>query len=256
MTLVGAGPGDPELLTLKALRAIQAASVLLVDDLVGPEIVALAPAARVVYVGKRGGCRSTPQVQIEQMMLDEVARGETVVRLKGGDPFLFGRGGEEVALLQQHGVPVQVLNGVTAGLAAASTLQTALTHRDCAHGVMFLTGHPAAGPHATDWAALARTAQSERLTLVIYMGVSGVLRIQQGLLGGMPETTAVAVVQNVSLPAQRSLRCSLGTLPEAIRQAAITSPAVIIVGTAMEAMRATQGMDFPLPPPALGGDAG
>lgn len=231
VTLVGAGPGDPELLTLKALKAIQAASVLLVDDLVSPEIVALAaPGARVVYVGKRGGCKSTPQAFIERLMLTAAQAGERVVRLKGGDPFLFGRGGEEVRFLQSMGVPVQVVNGITAGLAAASSLHVPLTHRDAAHGVLFLTGHPSAGPHATQWNVLAQTAQLERLTLVIYMGVSGVAHIQSGLLQGLPASTPAAIVQNASLPQQRQVRCTLGDLSQAMLQAGIASPAVIVVG--------------------------
>jgi uroporphyrin-III C-methyltransferase len=231
VTLVGAGPGDPELLTLKALKAIQAASLLLVDDLVNPEIVSLAaPGARVVHVGKRGGCKSTPQSFIEKLMLTAVQEGENVVRLKGGDPFLFGRGGEEVQHLQAMGVPVQVVNGITAGLAAVTSLHVPLTHREAAHGVLFLTGHPSAGPHATNWTALAQTAHQERLTLVIYMGVSGAAHIQAGLLGGMPPSTPVAIVQNASLPQQRQVVCSLGELSTSLQQAGIGSPAVIVVG--------------------------
>jgi len=118
-TLVGAGPGDPELLTLKALKAIEAATLLLVDDLVSDAILAYAaPSARIVHVGKRGGCKSTPQAFIEKLMLQAARAGETVVRLKGGDPFIFGRGGEEVERLRAAGVPVTVVNGITAGLAA------------------------------------------------------------------------------------------------------------------------------------------
>jgi len=141
-TLVGAGPGDPELLTLKALRAIQAATVLLVDDLVGDDIVAFAsPSARIVHVGKRGGCKSTPQSFIEKLMITAVREGEHVVRLKGGDPFIFGRGGEEVEHLRCEGITVQVVNGITAGLAAVTSLGVPLTHREHAHGVVFITGH-------------------------------------------------------------------------------------------------------------------
>ncbi|HVE54909.1 MAG TPA: SAM-dependent methyltransferase, partial [Ramlibacter sp.] len=122
VTLVGAGPGDPELLTLKALKAIQSASLLLVDDLVSREVVEHAPkTARVVYVGKRGGCKSTPQAFIEKLMLMAAREGENVVRLKGGDPFIFGRGGEEVEHLRAAGVPVEVVNGITAGLSAATS---------------------------------------------------------------------------------------------------------------------------------------
>src|SRR5260370_670337 len=171
-TLVGAGPGDPELLTIKALKAIQAATVLLVDDLVSDAIVAhAAPTARIVYVGKRGGCKSTPQAFIEKLMLSAVQEGETVVRLKGGDPFIFGRGGEEVEHMREAGVEVQVINGITAGLAGLTSLGAPLTHRDRAHGVVFITGHAKPGDSGTDWRQLAATARDARLTLVIYTGV-------------------------------------------------------------------------------------
>ena len=134
VTLVGAGPGDPELLTIKAVKAIAAATVLLVDDLVSDAIVAYAsPTARIIHVGKRGGCQSTPQAFIEKLMLQEALNGENVVRLKGGDPFIFGRGGEEVEHLQQQGVNVSIINGITAGLAGVTSLGVPLTHRAHAH---------------------------------------------------------------------------------------------------------------------------
>ena len=230
-TLVGAGPGDPELLTLKALKAIQRATVLLVDDLVSDEIVAFAPpGARIVWVGKRGGCQSTPQSFIEKLMLTAVQEGETVVRLKGGDPFIFGRGGEEVEHLREAGIEVAVVNGITAGLAAVTSLGVPLTHRQHAHGVVFVTGHAKPGDSGTDWRALAATAHSARLTLVIYMGVSGAGHIQQELLSGLPACTPVAVIQNATLPTQRHIATTLGALAEQIKTSAIASPSVIIVG--------------------------
>ena len=230
-TLVGAGPGDPELLTLKALKALQAATVLLVDDLVSDEIVAMAsPAARVVYVGKRGGCKSTPQAFIEKLMVTEVRRGEQVVRLKGGDPFIFGRGGEEVEGLRAAGVEPVVVNGITSGLAAMTALNVPLTHREHAHGVVFVTGHAKPGDNGTDWPALAATARTAKLTLVIYMGVSGAARIQEQLLTGLPASTAVAVVQNASLPQQRHLATTLGQLAQDMAMHAMASPAVMVVG--------------------------
>ena len=230
-TLVGAGPGDPELLTLKALKAIQRATVLFVDDLVSDEIVAFAPpGARIVRVGKRGGCQSTPQSFIEKLMLTAVQEGETVVRLKGGDPFIFGRGGEEVEHLREAGIEVAVVNGITAGLAAVTSLGVPLTHRQHAHGVVFVTGHAKPGDSGTDWRALAATAHSARLTLVIYMGVSGAGHIQQELLSGLPACTPVAVIQNASLATQRHIATTLGALAEQIKTSAIASPSVIIVG--------------------------
>ncbi|MCB2035246.1 MAG: uroporphyrinogen-III C-methyltransferase, partial [Ottowia sp.] len=183
ITLVGAGPGDPDLLTLKAVKAIRAASVILVDDLVGEGVMAHArPEARVTYVGKRGGCKSTPQATIEQLMLEAVRAGENVVRLKGGDPFIFGRGGEEVESLRRAGIEPEVVNGVTAGLAGITTLGAPLTHRERAQGVVFVTGHPQKDGPGVDWARLGQAVQDLRLTLVIYMGISSATRIQAGLL--------------------------------------------------------------------------
>ena len=240
-TLVGAGPGDPELLTIKALKAIQAATVLLVDDLVSDAIVALAsPTARIVHVGKRGGCKSTPQAFIEKLTLQAVLEGQRVVRLKGGDPFVFGRGGEEVANLQAAGVAVTVVNGITAGLAAATSLGVPLTHRAHAHGVVFVTGHAKPGDSGTDWRALAATAHSARLTLVIYMGVRGAATIQDELLHGLPEHTPVAIIQSASLPTQRHALCTLGELQATILREKLASPSVIVVGDVLQGLLALQ----------------
>ena len=231
VTLVGAGPGDPELLTVKAVKAIQAASVLLVDDLVSDEIVALAaPGARIVYVGKRGGCKSTPQAFIQKLMIAAARDGDAVVRLKGGDPFIFGRGGEEVEHLQAAGITVSVVNGITAGLAAVTALGVPLTHREHAHGVVFVTGHAKPGDQGTDWRALAATARDAKLTLVIYMGVSGARRIQDGLLSGLPAATPVAIVQGASLAGQRHAVTTLGELCLVVQRERLASPAIIVVG--------------------------
>lgn len=240
-TLVGAGPGDPELLTVKAVKAIQSATVLLVDDLVSDEVVALAPpGARLVRVGKRGGCTSTPQAFIEKLILMAVREGEHVVRLKGGDPFVFGRGGEEVAHLRAAGVAVQVINGITAGLAGVTSLGVPLTHRDHAHGVVFVTGHAKPGSSGTDFALLAHTAQVARLTLVIYMGVRGARAIQQDLLQGLSAQTPVAIIQNVSLPQQRHAVCTLEHLCATIERDQLASPSVIVVGDVMQALLSLQ----------------
>ena len=232
VTLVGAGPGDPELLTLKAIKAIQAATVLLVDDLVNEQIVTnyASPTARIVHVGKRGGCKSTPQAFIEKLMVMAAREGENVVRLKGGDPFIFGRGGEEVEHLQAAGVQVSVINGITSGLAAVTSLNVPLTHRQHAHGVVFVTGHAKRDDDGTDWQALAAAARQAKLTLVIYMGVSGVRRIQAELLTGLPASTPVAVIQNATLPSQRQLVTTLDGLAQSIEQQAFGSPAVLVVG--------------------------
>ena len=238
-TLVGAGPGDPELLTLKALKAIQAATVLFVDDLVNPEIVAFAnPTARIVYVGKRGGCKSTPQAFIEKLMVMAVKEGGTVVRLKGGDPFIFGRGGEEIESLHAAGIEVTVVNGITSGLAAMTSLGVPLTHRDHAHGVVFVTGHAKPGDEGTDWALLASTAAQAKLTLVIYMGVAGCEHIQNELLKGLAASTPVAIIQNASLPAQRHAVASLGSLRRTIESEGLQSPSVIVVGDVLHGLAA------------------
>lgn len=246
--LVGAGPGDPELLTVKAVKAIQAATVLLVDDLVNDEILAYArPGARIVHVGKRGGCKSTPQAFIERLMITAVREGETVVRLKGGDPFIFGRGGEEVAHLREAGIECTVVNGITAGLAAVTALGVPLTHRDHAQGVVFVTGHAKTGAGATedptDWRALAATAYNARLTLVIYMGVSGAGHIERELLHGLPGNTPVAVIQHASLPHQRHIATTLGHLKDGIAEAGLASPAVIVVG---DVLRGLAAADLPV----------
>jgi uroporphyrin-III C-methyltransferase len=243
VTLVGAGPGDPELLTLKALKAIRSATVLLVDDLVSPEIVAYAsPAARVVHVGKRGGCKSTPQAFIERLMIMAAREGEDVVRLKGGDPFIFGRGGEEVEHLKAAGVEVDIVNGITSGLAAITSLGVPLTHREHAHGVVFVTGHAQSGSQGTDWRALAATARDAKLTLVIYMGVSGAARIQQELLSGLPASTPVAIVQHASLPNQRHAVTTLGELQATIAREQLASPSVIVVGDVISGVAAAASL--------------
>ena len=239
VTLVGAGPGDPELLTIKALKAIQGATVVLVDDLVNEAVVAFAsPSARVVYVGKRGGCKSTPQSFIEKLLVTAALEGENVVRLKGGDPFVFGRGGEELEALHAAGVRVTVINGITAGLAAVSSLGVPLTHREYAHGVVFVTGHAKPGSMGTDWRTLATTARQAKLTLVIYMGVNGAATIQRELLHGLHADTPVAIIQNASLPQQRHAVCSLSELQSTIVREQLSSPSVIVVGDVLQGLLA------------------
>jgi uroporphyrin-III C-methyltransferase len=240
VVLVGAGPGDPELLTLRAAKAIASADVVLVDDLVNPEIVKLAPeSARVVWVGKRGGCKSTPQAFIEKLMVMAAKEGQTVVRLKGGDPFIFGRGGEEVQALHAEGIQVQVINGITSGLAAVTSLNTPLTHREHAHGVIFVTGHAKPGD-GIDFAQLAHTAHQARLTLVIYMGVSGAAHIQNELLQGLPGQTPAAIIQNASLPTQRHAVTTLDSLCDTIEREHLASPSVIVIGDVLQGLAAAQ----------------
>jgi uroporphyrin-III C-methyltransferase len=231
VTLVGAGPGDPELLTLKAAKAIAKATVILVDDLVNDEVLCHANSnARIVYVGKRGGCKSTPQAFIEKMMIAEAMAGEVVVRLKGGDPMFFGRAGEELAALNAARVPCTVINGITSGLAAATSLQMPLTHRDYAHGVVFVTGHAAPGGAATNWAELGKTAAELKLTLVIYMGVSQAQLIEQGLSLHMDLVTPVALIQNASSAQEVCFITTLADLTACLERESLASPLVMVIG--------------------------
>lgn len=228
VSLVGAGPGDPELLTLRAVRAIAAADVVMIDDLVDRRVLEHArPGARVVEVGKRGGCASTPQDFIERLMLAEALAGSNVARVKGGDPFVFGRGGEERQWLLAHGVEVDVVPGISSGMAAPAAIGVPVTHRDAVRGVAFVTGHPGPGVQDADWEALARSG----LTLVVYMGVARVATIRDRLLaGGLPAATPAAVVQHATLPHQRSLVTTLGALAEDLAASGLGSPAVIVIG--------------------------
>ena len=227
--LVGAGPGDPELLTLKAVKAIRAADVMLIDDLVSDEVLEFANTeARIIYVGKRGGCKSTPQEFIERLMIAEAKRGRTVARLKGGDPFVFGRGGEECEALRAAGIECEIVNGITAGLAAPTSLGIPLTHRDVCHGTIFVTGHAGEdSSSAPNWQALAATG----LPLVIYMGVSRCESIQQELLAaGMSPSMPIAVIQNATRHDQRSIVTTLQALARDIHASGIGSPAIMVVG--------------------------
>ena len=238
-TLVGAGPGDPELLTLKAVKVIASATLLLVDDLVNDAVLEHAPpSARIVHVGKRGGCKSTPQAFIDKLMITAVQEGEHVVRLKGGDPFIFGRGGEEVEHLRAAGIDVEVVNGITSGLAGMTSLGAPLTHREHAHGVVFVTGHAKPGDSGTDWVQLATTARQAKLTLVIYMGVSSLDHIRQGLLKGLPGYTPVAIVQHASLPQQREALTTLGEVVNTMSREGLQSPSIIVVGDVVQGARA------------------
>lgn len=225
--LIGAGPGDVELLTLKAIRALGQADVALVDDLVNRDVLQfLRPMARVIEVGKRGGCRSTPQAFIERQMVRLARQGLCVARVKGGDPFVFGRGGEEMAALRAADVEVEVVNGITAGIGVPAALGIPVTHRDYSRGVTFVTGHTQ-GDEPTRWGALVQSGT----TLVIYMGMSRLPEIVAGLeSGGMAATTPVAIVQNGTLPSQASVVSCLGDVVEAVRNAGLGSPALVIVG--------------------------
>ena len=225
--LVGAGPGDPELLTLRAVRALGEADVVLVDDLVDRRVlVHVRPGARIVDVGKRGGCKSTPQRYIERLMVREALAGNVVVRLKGGDPFVFGRGGEEQEAMAREGIACETVSGITAGVAAAGGSGIPLTHRACASGAIFLTGHAADGT-AIDWRALAAT----RMTLVVYMGVANADDIASGLVAaGVRKSMPVAIVERASQQDERITITRLGELAKTIECKAVASPAILIIG--------------------------
>jgi uroporphyrin-III C-methyltransferase len=221
--LIGAGPGDPELMTLKAVRALGAADVVLVDDLVNRECLAHArPDARIIRVGKRGGCRSTPQRFIDKLLVRYARQGRTIARLKGGDPFVFGRGGEEMLALREAGIEVEVIPGITAGLGVPAALGIPVTHRQIARGVIFLTGHTEDGSEP-DWDALARSG----LTLVLYMGVSRLQRIVADLRrAGMPAEMPACVIENGTLETQRQRLTTLGNLSAE----GFGSPAIVVIG--------------------------
>ena len=236
--LVGAGCGAGDLLTLKAQRILAAASVVLVDDLVHESVLAqVSPQAQIIHVGKRGGCKSTPQVQIEELLVQHARSHASVVRLKGGDPLLFGRAGEELAALRAAGLQVEVVNGISAGFAAAAGLGFSLTHRDYAHGVVFITGHAQASSEAPKWDAIAHAAHVARLTVVIYMGISKAQTVQDEMLKALPASTPVAIVQNASLPQQRHALGTLGTLAQTIADSGLHSPSVMIVGDVLQGLQ-------------------
>ncbi|BBP82248.1 uroporphyrin-III C-methyltransferase [Pseudomonas sp. Pc102] len=224
--LVGAGPGDPELLTLKAVRALEGAEVVMIDDLVNPAVLEHCPGARVIRVGKRGGCRSTPQAFIHRLMLRYARQGKRVVRLKGGDPCIFGRGGEEAQWLAERGVESELVNGITAGLAGATQCGIPLTLRGMSRGVTLVTAHTQ-DDSEPEWQALARSGT----TLVVYMGVAKLAEIREGLLaGGMAAGMPVAMIENASLPHQRECRSTLARMLDDAGTFQLKSPAILVIG--------------------------
>jgi uroporphyrin-III C-methyltransferase/precorrin-2 dehydrogenase/sirohydrochlorin ferrochelatase len=228
VTLVGAGPGDPGLLTLNALRALQQADVILHDRLVSDDVLSLARRdADRISVGKMAGGHSVGQGRIHELMLEHARAGRNVVRLKGGDPFIFGRGGEELEFLAAHGIPYQVVPGITAALACGAYAGIPLTHRDHAQSVRLVTAHTGDALDGLDWPTLAQ----ERQTLALYMGVAGLERIREQLIShGRGAGTPVAVVENGSREDQRVTLTTLGELDAVATDGGIRSPALVIVG--------------------------
>ena len=227
-SLVGAGPGDPELLTLKAARLIAEADAILYDKLVSAEVLKLAkPGARLVDVGKRCGRHSMQQDAINRLILTHARAGRHVVRLKGGDPFVFGRGGEELETLREAGVPVEVVPGITTALAVGAALQVPLTHRGISRSLHLLTAHNHADALPDhDWAALARGG-----TLAVYMGVRTLPLLTARLLAaGMDSATPAAAVQNATLPSEQRLFGTLATIAAQVTESGGDGPTMVLIG--------------------------
>lgn len=246
VTLVGAGPGDAELLTVKAIRALQAADVILFDELVSDDVLELARReAKHILVGKRGGRRSCRQEDINEMMVKLARGGKRVVRLKAGDPMIFGRGGEEIAQLEAAGIPIDIVPGITAALAMASALRVSLTHRDLARSVRFVTGHSKSGglPEDLDWRAVADPTAST----IFYMGGRMAARIATRLLAeGLPPETPVAVASAVSRPDQRLSRGRLSDLEKTVLEVDSSAPVIIGIGGVFAERASAASSESPL----------
>lgn len=236
--LIGAGPGAVDLLTLRAVRVLgHQADVVLIDDLVSDAVRELIrPSARVLHVGKRGGRPSTPQGFIHRLMVRYARRGCCVVRLKGGDPFVFGRGGEEIEALEEAGVRVEVVPGLTSGLAVPAAVGIPVTHRAHTHGVTLVTGTTGDGDEP-NWKALVGSGT----TLVIYMGLGRLLNITARLIAaGMPPDTPAAAIASGTLPAQRHVRTVLRDLPGAVAVSGLASPVMLVIGEVAALARAAR----------------
>ena len=228
VVLVGAGPGDPGLLTINALRALQEADVILHDRLVSDAVLSLARRdAERISVGKAAGAHSVPQSRIHELLVEHATAGRRVVRLKGGDPFVFGRGGEELEVLARHGIPFEVVPGITAAIGCAAYAGIPLTHRDHAQSVRFVTAHCGESADTLDWASLAQPRQ----TLALYMGVAALGRIAGRLLAhGCTPATPVAIIENGTRPDQRVTLTTLAALDDVSCRADIQSPALLVIG--------------------------
>lgn len=231
--LCGAGPGDPGLLTIHALNALAQADVVVHDALVSPDILSwVRPGADVIYAGKRGGKPSAKQRDISLQLVDLARAGKKVLRLKGGDPFVFGRGGEEGQTLVQHGVPIRIIPGISAGIGGLAYAGIPVTHRDVNQSVTFVTGHDQSGntPGSLDWAAIARGSQ----VIVIYMGMKHLDRIRNALItAGRAGDEPVAITSDATLPDQRVLETTLATCVEDAAREGLGAPAIICVGRAV-----------------------
>lgn len=231
--LCGAGPGDPGLLTLHALNALRQADVIVHDALVDQRILGwVQPGAEVIYAGKRGGKPSAKQRDISLRLVALAREGRRVLRLKGGDPFVFGRGGEEAQSLVQHSIPIRIIPGISAGIGGLAYAGVPVTHRDVNQSVTFVTGHDQSGatPSALDWEGIARGSQ----VIVIYMGMKHIARIADALIsGGRDPAEPVAVVTSAATDAQRVLETTLARAAADIATAELAPPAIICVGRAV-----------------------
>ena len=236
--LIGSGPGDLDLLTLRAARLIGEADAVVYDHLIADGVLELVrPDAQKIYVGKETSNHTVPQDELNLLLVRLAREGKKVVRLKGGDPFIFGRGGEEIETLFEFGIAFEVVPGVTAAAGCAAYAGIPLTHRDHAQAVVFVTGHLRDGSVNLDWPALARPNQ----TVVFYMGVGGIDEIcRQMIAHGLPGNHPAAVVQNGTTSRQRVLTADLTTLPGKVQAAGVTSPALIIVGTVVSLQQKLQ----------------
>jgi uroporphyrin-III C-methyltransferase len=226
--LVGAGPGDPALLTLEAVRVLAQAEVVVHDALVDPRVLELAPPhAERVFAGKRGGRPSPAQRDITEQLITLACAGRRVVRLKGGDPFVFGRGGEEVLGLAAAGVPFRIAPGLTAGLAALTAAGLAATQRGVNQAILLATGHPAPDQPEPDWAAMARLGQP----IVLYMAVRRLGAISRALIaGGLGPDTPAAIIASATTPGQRVLVSTLGAVAQEAQAAELAAPAIVVIG--------------------------
>ena len=238
VALVGAGPGDPELITLKGARLLREADVVIYDNLVAPGLLDLcSPTAERIFVGKMAGNHTLPQDEISQLIVAKALAGQAVVRLKGGDPFVFGRGGEELAVLLEAGVAVDIVPGVTAAMGAAASFGFPLTHRDHAQSCVFVTGHLKDHTVDLNWSALAQANQ----TIVIYMGISGLETISTKLqAAGLAGDTPAALIYRATWPNQRIYPCSLASLPETARINRVKPPALIVIGQVVALLKSDE----------------
>ena len=236
--LVGAGPGDPDLLTLRAARLVMQAGLIVHDGLVSEEILAMAgPKARLVSVAKRRSRHSMPQPEINALLVAEALAGKDVVRLKGGDPFVFGRGGEEALTLVEHGIPFRIVPGISAGIGGLAYAGIPVTHRDINHSVTFLTGHDAGGivPDAIDWQGVAKGSP----VIVMYMAMKHWPNICARLMEhGLSAATPVAFVCNATLETQQVLETTLGQSEAALAASGLMPPAIVVVGDAVKLRKA------------------